>query len=214
MRRLIWAFAVCVCPKTCFHMVGSIWCSIWMATLENVPLDTCTRWRFRSACAFAQSDQNLHWVHFDLPRMQSIIMRTTKTDQNILIRRLILVSVESKKNSAAPQMSILRTRYTWFTDFPPFLIREITFETSSLLFWPPSPFWKGVYSLRKEFALRGVYSKRKEFAPRSPFWKVVYSKRKEFAPYGSKFSPFWSRPTGSKFFPFWRRPLWEQILSF
>ena len=32
---------------------------------------------------------------------------------------------------------------------------------------------------------KGVYSKRKEFAP-----KGVYSKRKEFAPFGSKFFPF------------------------
>ena len=37
--------------------------------------------RFRSVCAFAQADQNLHWAHFGLPRMQSFFMRTPKTDQ-------------------------------------------------------------------------------------------------------------------------------------
>ena len=35
--------------------------------------------RFRSACAFAQSDQNLHWAHFRYPRMKSFIMSTTET---------------------------------------------------------------------------------------------------------------------------------------
>ena len=34
------------------------------ATSENVLLDMCAQRRFRSACAFAQSDQNLHWAHF------------------------------------------------------------------------------------------------------------------------------------------------------
>ena len=36
----------------------------------------------------------------------------------------------------------------------------------------------------------------------SPFWKVVYSKRKEFAPIGSKFFHFRVGGKGSKFFPF------------
>ena len=31
----------------------------WTSTSENVPSDTCAKWRFRSACAFALSDQNL-----------------------------------------------------------------------------------------------------------------------------------------------------------
>ena len=33
--------------------------------------------------------------------------------------------------------------------------REITFMTSCFLYCMPSPFWKGVYSLRKEFAPSG-----------------------------------------------------------
>ena len=41
--------------------------------------DICAQRRFRSACAFAQSDQNLHWAHFGQPRMQSFFMRTMKT---------------------------------------------------------------------------------------------------------------------------------------
>ena len=79
-----------------------------------------------------------------------------------------------------------------------------------------TPFWKGVYSKRKEFAPTGS-----KFFPfrigipfqtgvfghilpgdnfcnfllpimhtMTPFWKGVYSKRKEFAPTGSKFFPF------------------------
>ena len=29
---------------------------------EYVPSDMCAHWRFRSGCAFVQSDQNLHWT--------------------------------------------------------------------------------------------------------------------------------------------------------
>ena len=39
----------------------------------------CAQRRFKSACAFAQSNQNLHWAHFGSPWMQSFFMRTTKT---------------------------------------------------------------------------------------------------------------------------------------
>ena len=39
----------------------------------------CVPARFTSACAFAQSDQNLRWGHFGQPMTQSFIMRTTKT---------------------------------------------------------------------------------------------------------------------------------------
>ena len=55
--------------------------------------------RFRSACAFAQSDQNLHWPHFRYPRMQSFFMRTSKN----LIRlhghagRVVFVGRECQK---------------------------------------------------------------------------------------------------------------------
>ena len=31
----------------------------------------------------------LDWIHFGQPRMQSFFMRTTKTDQNMQMRRLI-----------------------------------------------------------------------------------------------------------------------------
>ena len=43
----------------------------------------CAQRRFRSACAFAQSDQNLFLSHFRLPRMHSFFMQTTKTDQTV-----------------------------------------------------------------------------------------------------------------------------------
>ena len=46
-------------------------------TSENVPSDMCAQRRFRSACAFAQSDQKLHTAQFRLPRMQSFFMRKT-----------------------------------------------------------------------------------------------------------------------------------------
>ena len=38
----------------------------------------CGQWRFRSACAFAQADQNLYWAHFGSPLMQNFFLRTTK----------------------------------------------------------------------------------------------------------------------------------------
>ena len=39
------------------------WYHIGAATSENVPSDMCAQQRFRSDCAFAQSDQNLRWAH-------------------------------------------------------------------------------------------------------------------------------------------------------
>ena len=52
---------------------------IWAAMLENVPSEMCTQRRFRSACAFAQSDLNLHWEYFGQQGMQRFFMRRTKT---------------------------------------------------------------------------------------------------------------------------------------
>ena len=43
---------------------------IWTATSENVSSDICAHRRFRSACAFAQSDLNLHWAHLRSPWVQ------------------------------------------------------------------------------------------------------------------------------------------------
>ena len=39
---------------------------IWVETSENVPSNTCmcAQRRFRSVCAFALSNENLHWAHF------------------------------------------------------------------------------------------------------------------------------------------------------
>ena len=63
---------------------------------ENVPLDMCAQRRFRSVCAFAQTeymqtDQNLHWAHYGQPRMQRLFMRTTKINQTARMHRLICV---------------------------------------------------------------------------------------------------------------------------
>ena len=51
----------------------------WAAMLGTVHLDMCAQRRFRSACAFAQSDQNLLWTHFGYQIIQSFFMRTAKT---------------------------------------------------------------------------------------------------------------------------------------
>ena len=47
---------------------------------ENESSDMYAQRRFRLACAFAQSDQNLHLAHFGLPRMQSVFMLTDRKD--------------------------------------------------------------------------------------------------------------------------------------
>ena len=39
---------------------------------EHVHLDMCSQRRFKSVCAFRQSDQNLHCGHFGYPRMQNV----------------------------------------------------------------------------------------------------------------------------------------------
>ena len=52
--------------------------TLWAATSEKL-LQTCAQWRFRSACAFMQSDQKLHWVHFGYPRMQNFFMGSKET---------------------------------------------------------------------------------------------------------------------------------------
>ena len=51
---------------------------MFAATSENLPSGMCAQSRFRSACTFVQADQNLHWAHFELLKMQSFILRTTK----------------------------------------------------------------------------------------------------------------------------------------
>ena len=49
------------------------------STSEIAPFNMCDQQRFRSACAFAQSDQNLRCSHFWQPRMQIFFKKTTKT---------------------------------------------------------------------------------------------------------------------------------------
>ena len=54
------------CPVS---LTWYVWClpgaSTRGKTSEEWPTDLCAQRRFRSACAFAQSDQNFHWAHFD-----------------------------------------------------------------------------------------------------------------------------------------------------
>ena len=49
-------------------VTGTLWPQppriIWASTSENLSSDKCAPRRFRSDCACAQSDQNLHWAHF------------------------------------------------------------------------------------------------------------------------------------------------------
>ena len=63
------------------------------STSENVPLDMCTPRIFRSSCALAQSEENLHLIHFGQGRMQSFFMRTTNTLIRLRMHLLIEVFV-------------------------------------------------------------------------------------------------------------------------
>ena len=69
---LIDAFALRICLEDIFSQSSSI---LRAAPSDNAPYDMCAQRRFRSACVFAQSDQNLFWTHFGLPKIQSIYMR-------------------------------------------------------------------------------------------------------------------------------------------
>ena len=54
----------------------------------------CALRRFRSACAFADSDQNLHWVHFGDRHAQFLYMDSEDSYRIARMCRLIWVSVE------------------------------------------------------------------------------------------------------------------------
>ena len=61
---------------------------------RNVRTDICAKRRFRSACAFAQADHNLHWAHFLKPWLQGFLHTDSKdSDQTAWMRRLIWVFV-------------------------------------------------------------------------------------------------------------------------
>ena len=65
--------------------------SFWAATSENVNLGMCAQQRFRSACALAQSDQNIQCGHLDSQgyKVSSCGQRRLWSDR--LMRRLIWV---------------------------------------------------------------------------------------------------------------------------
>ena len=90
-------------------------------------------------------------------------------------------------------------RYFFFFFFLPFLPREITFVTSCLLYWMPSSFWMMMMmssGLTKCQPMRIICV--------SLFWKGVYSIRKEFAPSGSKFFPYRVDPFPKGTKQFWQ----------
>ena len=78
---------------------------IGAATSENLLSAICAQRRFRSACTFTQSDQNLHWAHFGQRGKQFFFMRTTKTYHTARLHRLIWVFVR-------PHMS--EGTFRWF----------------------------------------------------------------------------------------------------
>ena len=49
---------------------------------KKAHLNRCAQRRFRSACAFAQSDQNLYMAHFGQPRMLSVHADRNDSDKN------------------------------------------------------------------------------------------------------------------------------------
>ena len=81
-------------------------------TSDNVPSNMCAQRRFRSACAFAQADQNLHWAHLKYSRMQSSNLRLADkvdSDQTARMPRLIL-----KSSLGARVILYISTRYVLF----------------------------------------------------------------------------------------------------
>ena len=60
------------------NMADSYWISLWTVTLENIPFDMCAQRRLKSACASAQSDQNLCCPHEETLHPWLSRMRTTK----------------------------------------------------------------------------------------------------------------------------------------
>ena len=66
-------------------------CVCYEPQRQKTYMGMCAQRRFRSVCAFAQSDQNLHCAHFRYPRIDCFSMRITMTDQTA--RKGSLISV-------------------------------------------------------------------------------------------------------------------------
>ena len=50
-------------------------------------MDMCTHRRFKSVCAFAQFDQDLHWTHFWIAKVAKFLYADNKdSDQTARIR--------------------------------------------------------------------------------------------------------------------------------
>ena len=54
--------------------------------------------RLRSACAFAQTNQNLHWASFCQPNMQCFFILTTKDSDRTASRRSLIWAVVGRKS--------------------------------------------------------------------------------------------------------------------
>ena len=79
--------------------------------VRNVPSDMFTQRRFRSACAFAQSDKSLRWANLRKPRMQSFLMRKTKPAEADLSFRWAHMS-EGTISHVAAQIELKRVVYS------------------------------------------------------------------------------------------------------
>ena len=85
MRMLIWASLFACGIRDLFACCASFDVLISVVPSENVPVDICAKRRFRSACAFAQYDQNLLWTH--------LIAKDAKCLHADFMRKRSLISV-------------------------------------------------------------------------------------------------------------------------
>ena len=67
--------------------------NIWAGMSENVLSDICAQRRFRSACAFAQSDQNLHWAIWVAKDARVFITKTCLYNFDPLIPHFYIVKL-------------------------------------------------------------------------------------------------------------------------
>ena len=87
------------------------------ATSENLPSYMCPQWNFRSTCAFAQSDQNLHWLYFWIGKDVKFLHADNKdSDQTAQTCRLNCVFIGSTCQKAC--LTLLSFELLFFFIFP------------------------------------------------------------------------------------------------
>ena len=85
---------------------------------EKVLFSMCAKQRFISVCAFAQSDQNIHWAQFGYPKNAKFLSTDTKdsdqtvNDQTAPMRRLIRVFVERTSDDTFPYFAVSISTYS------------------------------------------------------------------------------------------------------